>query len=37
LWPEKPLLQKFDLVDLLIADLKLPDGTYLIELEELGA
>ena len=35
--PGKPLLQTFDLADLLIINLKLPDGEYAIELETLGA
>lgn len=37
LLPGKPLLQTFDLADLLIANSKLPDGEYVIELEPLGA
>jgi hypothetical protein len=37
LWPGKSLLQTFDLADLLIANLKLHDGVYAIELEALGA
>ena len=35
--PGKSLLQTFDLADLLIANLKLHDGVYAIELEDLGA
>jgi hypothetical protein len=37
LLPGKSLLQTFDLADLLIANLKLHDGVYAIELEALGA
>ena len=35
--PGKLLLQTFELADLLITNLKLPDGVYAIELEALGA
>lgn len=37
LLPGRPLLQTFDLTDLLITNLQLPDGDYAIELESLGA
>jgi hypothetical protein len=37
LWPGKPLHQTFDLGELLIDNLKLNDGFYVIELEAIGA